>query len=88
MGGAARGSYLLTALPAWTGRPPPAPVATRLVVLLWISARIAHVAALSAEPVVSLIYFAALSTILPPRRGPVPRPALSAPTCPTSEGRL
>ncbi|WP_313352953.1 NnrS family protein [Paracoccus sp. (in: a-proteobacteria)] len=47
MGGAAVGGYLLTALPAWTGRPV-APTITRLMVALWFAGRVTF--ALGAPP--------------------------------------
>ncbi|QFG35470.1 uncharacterized protein involved in response to NO [Paracoccus pantotrophus] len=41
MGGAAVGGYLLTALPAWTGRPRVAPATTAVMVALWLAGRLA-----------------------------------------------
>lgn len=68
MGGAAVGGYLLTALPAWTGRARVDPRVTGLLCLLWLLARLSF--ALSGHlPVTvhilgSSAYFALLATFL------------------------
>lgn len=66
MGGAAVGGYLLTALAAWTGDGPVSPQATRLVVALWLVARLTfatglHAAAASAA---TAGYFGVLGVFL------------------------
>ncbi|GEK67172.1 NnrS family protein [Paracoccus denitrificans] len=66
MGGAAVGGYLLTALPAWTGRPRVAPAATATMVALWFTGRLAFL--LGMPPPFAAIgaaaYFLALGGLL------------------------
>ncbi|KRW94748.1 NnrS family protein [Paracoccus sp. MKU1] len=66
MGGAAVGGYLLTALPAWTGRPRVAPATTAIMVALWFAGRLAF--ALEMPPpwgsIAGAAYFVVLGGLL------------------------
>lgn len=66
MGGAAVGGYLLTALPAWTGRGPIRPKVTRFLVALWLAGRLCTITEMP-PPIAAIIaagYFFALGGYL------------------------
>ena len=68
MGGAAVGGYLLTALPAWTGKQPVDSRITGLLCLLWLLARLSFALSghlpVTAHILGSSAYFALLATFL------------------------
>lgn len=66
MGGAAVGGYLLTALPAWTGRGPIRPKVTRCLVALWLMGRLSALTEIppAIAAIIAAAYFFALGGYL------------------------
>ncbi len=56
--------FLLTALPRWTGRRPISPLALRVLIVLWLTGRGAHVAAPTAAGPIAALFIALLALIV------------------------